>query len=124
MIPRSVYDTCADEEWLQATRLEMEGHVRAGTYRIVDIPEGRKLIDTMITYTVKRDGRKKARWCIRGDRQVAGVDYGVTDFPVLRFDTILCLLNLAARYKAIFHTIDSTMAFVHALIDRPVFLKG
>ncbi len=98
MIPRSIFEAYADEEWLQATQLEMGGHVRASTYRIVDIPEGRKLFETMITYTVKRDVRQKARWCIRDDRQIARVEYGVSDSPVLQFDTLLCLSNLAARH--------------------------
>jgi len=46
-IPESVEEALKHEEWYRATVKEMEGHIAAGTYRIVDIPEGRKLIDTL-----------------------------------------------------------------------------
>ena len=81
-----------DEEWFQADKPETDRHAEAGTYCIVDIPNDRRLIDTTIKFTVKRDERKKARWCVRGDRQVAGVDYGATDSPVRLFDTMMVLL--------------------------------
>jgi hypothetical protein len=123
-VPTTVIEALKDEEWFQAVKREMDGHVEAGTYRIVDIPNGRRLIDTTIKFTVKRDGRKKARWCVRGDRQVAGVDYGATDSPVLRFDTMMVLLWIAANTGATVHTLDATMTFVKADTDRPVLLKG
>ncbi len=81
-----------NDERFQAIKRETDRHVEAGTYRIVDIPNGRRFIDTTIKFTVKRDGRKKARWRVRGDRQEAGADFGATDSRFLRFNTMMVLL--------------------------------
>jgi hypothetical protein len=68
--PNSVEEAVKHEAWLKATVKEMKGHIAAGTYRIVGIPPGRKLIYTKVAYMVRRNGTLKARWCGRGEREV------------------------------------------------------
>ncbi len=45
---------------------------------IVTLTPGRITIRTMMIFTIKRSGKKKARWVVRRDQQVFGVDYWET----------------------------------------------
>jgi hypothetical protein len=68
----------ADSGWWEAAEAEMNGHLKKETYEIIDlteVPKGRSLVDTMFLFDLKRNDRKKGRWVVRGDRQIAGIDY-------------------------------------------------
>jgi len=48
------------------------------------VPAGKQIIDGKWVYTIKGDGRYKARWVIRGFSQRPGVDYDETYAAVSR----------------------------------------
>ena len=62
--------------------------------------------------------KHKARFCVRGDRQIHGVDYFETWAPVVQWFTIRTIMILAAKENLISAQCDITAAFVHAHLPK------
>ena len=61
----------------------------------------------------------KARFCVRGNRQVYGKDYFSTFAPTVSWTTVRLLLILSVQMNLANKQVDETAAFVHADIDLP-----
>ena len=61
----------------------------------------------------------KARFCVRGDRQIEGVDYFDTFAPVVNWTTVRIMLIMSIILNLSTKQVDYTAAFVHAPIDLP-----
>jgi hypothetical protein len=116
----------ADSGWWEAAEMEMNGHIHdRDTYSVLDwsaMPPGRKPIRTMMIFTTKRSGKKKARWVVRGDQQVYGVDYWETSSPTLKWDTFLILMWMSIKRGYVLRSMDAVQAFVQSDIDGDVYL--
>ena len=73
------------------------------------------------TWAFKRkrfpDGRLrkcKARFCVRGDKQIEGVDYFETYAPVVQWSTVRCLLIMSIVLDLRTQQIDNSNAFCQA----------
>ena len=62
----------------------------------------------------------KARFCIRGDKEIEGVDYWKTCAPVVNWNTIRLFLILVAQLELSSTQVDCTAAFAHAPIPKPI----
>ena len=60
----------------------------------------------------------KARFCVRGDRQLEGVDFFDTFAPVASWTTVRLMLVLSIVLGLATRQADYTAAFIHAPIDR------
>jgi hypothetical protein len=56
----------------------------------------------------------KARFCVRGDMQIEGVDFFETWAPVVQWTTVRSMMILATRLNLVSAQADITAAFVHA----------
>eukprot|EP00804_Cyclotella_cryptica_P016318 CCRYP_009889-RC/>CCRYP_009889-RC protein AED:0.21 eAED:0.80 QI:0/0/0/1/0/0/3/0/571 len=56
----------------------------------------------------------KARFCVRGDMQIEGVDFFKTWAPVVQWTTVRSMMILATRLNLVSAQADTTAAFVHA----------
>jgi hypothetical protein len=66
------------------------------------------------------DGRMrkhKARFCVRGDRQVEGVDYTDKYSPVVSWSTVRMLITLSLKEDLYTRQVDFSNAFVQALLN-------
>jgi hypothetical protein len=71
------------------------------------------------------DGRVrklKARFCVRGDRQIEGVDYFDTFAPVVNWTTVRLMLILSVILGLSTRQVDYTAAFVHAPMEEDVYI--
>eukprot|EP00961_Rhodomonas_salina_P062052 833118-Rhodomonas_salina.2 len=88
--------------WHAATHKELDGLKENGTYTVVDLPEGRKAIQSKLILNVKRDtycqiSKYKGRVLVQGFRQRKGVDFTHTYAPVAASTCIRLAVALAAR---------------------------
>ena len=67
--------------------------------------------------------RYKARLVAQGCTQIFGLDYEETFSPVVRFESIRCLLAMATQHKLCLHQMDVSTAFLHGELSEEVYLK-
>eukprot|EP00804_Cyclotella_cryptica_P020131 CCRYP_014912-RA/>CCRYP_014912-RA protein AED:0.34 eAED:-0.30 QI:0/-1/0/1/-1/0/1/0/430 len=94
-----------------------------GVWEVVDRPEGANVIDSTLAFRIKRfpDGlikKFKARFCVRGDQQVHGIDFFETYAPVVQWKTVRLMLILEVLLKLKSKQGDITAAFVHSDVEE------
>jgi hypothetical protein len=131
-LPRHYNDAVKYPHWKESVQRELNSLEKCNIMEIIDVlPDGVKPLDWTYVFKVKTDlntGVKtyKSRATLRGDRQIAGVDYDETFAPVVRLKTLRTLLALAAIYGWHVHGMDVDTAFLNGEIaagEKPVFVK-
>lgn len=110
------------ESYEEAMDLEIRELEEHGTWSLISkhsMPVGTKLLPSTWVLRAKRypDGRlrkHKARFCVRGDRQIEGVDYTEKYSPVVSWSTVRMLLTLSINQKLCTKQVDFSNAFVQA----------
>ena len=75
-------------EWREACQYEMDALAKNGTWRLVDLPAGRKAVKSKWVFKRKADGHFRVRLVTKGFTQVQGIDYDETFSPVARFESL------------------------------------
>ena len=65
----------------------------------------------------------KARFCICGDQQRAGVDFDEIFLPIVSWSTIRIMLNLLIMFELKTKQVDFTLAFVQAKLPPGRYIK-
>jgi hypothetical protein len=112
----------ADEFW-NAMDQELETLESMKVWDVVKREPWMNVLPSTWALRIKRnpDGsvrKYKARFCARGDRQIAGVDFFETFAPVVNWTTVRLLMIIASILDLKLAQVDYTAAFVHAPIDR------
>ncbi|CAM9479672.1 unnamed protein product [Choristocarpus tenellus] len=107
---------------------EMSGLWQKGTFSDKALPQGRKAIKTRFVFKIKRssDGsveRYKARLVARGFTQNAGVDFFETFSPVVGYDTLRCIISVAAYRGWSIDALDFTQAYLNADLQEDIWLE-
>ena len=69
-------------------------------------------------YKVKRDGTLKARLCVQGCTQIAGVDYGETFCSTMRGSTLRSVCAAAAKWDLHMRRWDFVAAYLQGQLDE------
>jgi hypothetical protein len=98
---------------------ELEAHRTWDTIPRSSVPAGAKVLPSTWVLRAKRypDGRlrkHKARFCVRGDRQVEGIDYTEKYSPVVSWSTVRMLMSLGLSRDLCSKQVDFSNAFVQA----------
>ncbi|KAE8179295.1 hypothetical protein A4X06_0g9825 [Tilletia controversa] len=98
------------------------------TWRLVDLPPGRKPIGCRWTYKLKVDtegkaSRWKARLVAQGFSQKAGIDYDETFAPVARLTTIRILIAIALRHGMKIWSMDVVTAYLNGTISDDIYMS-
>ena len=106
---------------------EIDALIGNGTWQLVKIPEGAKVLPCKWVFKTKRypDGsieRYKARLVCGGHRQVQDVDYGEVFAPVGRLPSLRALLATTAQLDWELHSLDISNAFLNGVLDVPVYM--
>ncbi|KAH9079902.1 hypothetical protein Ae201684P_007611 [Aphanomyces euteiches] len=104
------------DEWAKAEQKELQQLRQAATWKLVDLPPGRKSIGSRWTYAKKTNAagevvRYKARLVCKGFSQIHGVDYLDTFSPVVKMTTLRCCMALTATKKLAVLQADADTAF-------------
>ncbi|GJT48181.1 putative ribonuclease H-like domain-containing protein [Tanacetum coccineum] len=122
--------------WLTSTNWKTFGKVDAmqdellqfkiqKVWILVDLPFGKKAIDTKWVYRNKKDARgvvvrNKARLVAQGHRQEEGIDYDEVFAPVARIEAIRIFLASSSYMGFIVYQMDVKSAFLYGKIDEEV----
>ena len=65
----------------------------------------------------------KARYCVRGDKQIEGVDYFDTYAPVVQWSTVRLVLTMVLANSWMTRQVDYTNAFAQADLKEEVYIE-
>ena len=90
---------------------------------VVDREDWMNVLPSTWAFRCKRfpDGlikKLKARFCVRGDKQLEGIDFFETFAPVVSWTTVRLMLILSLVLGLATRQVDYTAAFLHAPIDE------
>ena len=118
-----------DEYWNAACR-EIETLEEMDAWGVVDCHYDMNILEGIWAFKLKRfpDGmikKFKARYCVRGDQQLEGIDFFETYAPVVQWTTVRMMLVLKIRLKLKSKHGDVTAAFLHADVgkDEDVYVE-
>lgn len=118
----------AAKEWKEAMSEELAAIERSGTWKLVDLPAGRKPIGSKWVFKTKTnsDGipkKRKARLVAQGFSQKFGIDYIDVFAPVARGTTMRMLLSDAGKKKLKVKQYDVKSAFLNGDLQEEIFMK-
>ena len=108
------------KEWWESMRVELHTlEEELGAWELVDREDWMNVLPSTWAFRLKRfpNGllkKFKARFCVRGDKQLEGVDFFETWSPVVQWTTVRTIMLLATKMELHSAQADITAAFVHA----------
>lgn len=117
--PADVQEALGNSRWKQAMDEEYNALVKNKTWHLVEMPQGKNIIDCKWVYKIKRkaDGtidRYKARLVAKGFRQRYGIYYEDTFSPVVKIATVRLVLGIAVSRGWSLRQLDVQNAFLQA----------
>ena len=115
-------------KWRKAIDVELENLKTAGTWEVVERPEGTNVVDSKWVFRLKKDAegrvvKWKARLVARGFTQIYGVDYFETFAPVARLASIRTILAIAARNYWEIDMFDFHSAYLNGVLDEDIYME-
>ena len=114
--------------FLKASTLEIATLQEMDAWTQVPLTKDMNVLDSTWAFKIKRfpDGlirKLKARFCVRGDQQIEGVDFFDTFAPVVQWSTVRMLLVLSLTLGLATKQVDYVSAFCQALISEDIFIR-
>ena len=114
-------------EWRKAMDAEMDSLKKNETWKVVPLPVGRKAVTCRWVFKSKLnpDGslaKRKARLVARGFSQTHGVDYFETFSPVVRYESVRCVLSMAAAMDMEIAQFDVQTAFLNGPLAEEIYM--
>ncbi|XP_011863034.1 PREDICTED: MAGUK p55 subfamily member 6-like [Vollenhovia emeryi] len=114
------------DSWQQAKKSEFNALTENKTWKLVDLPPGRKPLKNKWVFKTKRDSnndveRYKARLVVIGFSQIRGLDYEETYSPVVRYASIRLLLALAVKMDLEVDHLDVVTAFLQGDLTEELY---
>ena len=119
------------QHWIEAAQHELADLSKRNTWTEIhskDLPSKANVLPGTWALKVKRfpDGRFrkfKARYCVRGDKQLEGIDYFQTYAPVVSWLTVRMLLILTVFSNLQTVQVDYSNAFAQGALFEEIYLK-
>ena len=126
-IPTTIQEALKHPEWSKAVRAEINALEKNKTWRITELPHGKRPVGCKWLFTIKYNAddsieRLKARLVAKGFTQSYGIDYQETFAPVAKLNTIRILISLAANQDCHLHQLDIKNAFLNGQLEEEVYV--
>ena len=113
--------------WMTAMQEEIEALHRNHTWKLVELPAGRKAIGNKWVYKIKRDSndqveRYRARLVVKGYAQKEGIDFNEIFSPVVRLTTIRVVLAMCAAFDLHLEQLDVKTTFLHGELKEKIYM--
>lgn len=126
--PMNFAQAVKDRNWKMAMEREMQSIEDNKTWKLTELPTGKKVIGLKWIFKLKKDAegnvvKYKARLIAKGYVQEHGVDFDEIFAPVTRLETVRLLLALAAKSEWEVHHLDVKTAFLNGEISEDVYVS-
>ena len=118
-------DEVQREKWREAIRKEFQDMKRRGVWKVIprtEMPSGRRCVKHKWVFTIKRDGRFRARLVACGYSQIPGVDYTENYSPVIHDVTYRILIILQIVFGLESMIMDVETAFLHGDLSEEIYM--
>ncbi|CAH9139194.1 unnamed protein product [Cuscuta epithymum] len=113
-------------KWKLAMDDERASLTSNDTWRLVELPQGKKALHCKWVYLFKKDvdgsKRYKARLVVKGFEQRYGIDYTDIFSPVVKLTTIQLVLGLVAAENLLLHQMDVKTTFLHGDLNDEIYM--
>jgi hypothetical protein len=115
-------------KWLVAMNDEFESLQKNSTWKLVELPEGKKPLKCKWIYNKKEDisgvepARFKARLVVKGFKQREGIDFNEVFSPVVRHTSIRVMLAIVTLFDLELEQLDVKTAFLHGDLDEEIYM--
>nr|GEV14378.1 hypothetical protein [Tanacetum cinerariifolium] len=125
--PKRVHQALKDPSWIEAMQEELLQFKMQKVWVLVDLPHGKRAINTKWVYKNKKDKRgimirNKARLVAQGHTQEEGIDYEEVFAPVARIEVIRLFLAYASFIGFMVYQKYVKSAFLYATIEEEVYV--
>ena len=115
-------------QWKAAMDEEFHSLITNKTWRLTNLPPGRKAIRCKWVYALKTkpDGsldRFKARLVAKGCSQIPGVDFHETFSPTVKYDSLRIILALVASLDLHMQQFDIKTTFLYGSIQEEIYME-
>lgn len=116
------------EAWKKAIQEEMTSLIENKTWKLEQLPAGKKAINNKWVFKIKKDEdgnplRYKARLVNKGCAQQKGLDYKETYALVARITTVRILLSIINHKDLIAHQMDVKNVFLQGNVHEDIYMK-
>jgi hypothetical protein len=117
-----------NKEWQKAMEIEIEELNKQNTWDLITLPNNRTPLKGRWVYKIKTDLNNniikyKARWVVKGFNQILGIDYLDTFSTTCRPESYRIIFILAMQNNWGLYQYDIKNAFVHANIDKEIYVE-
>ncbi|WVZ11552.1 hypothetical protein V8G54_016082 [Vigna mungo] len=115
--------------WQGAMEEELEALKKNSTWRLVDLPKGKKVIGSKWIFKKKEatpggeKARYKARLVAKGFTQIEGVDYHEIFAPVVKYCSVRVLMTIVAHCNLHLEQLDVRTVFLHGDLEETIYMK-
>jgi transposase InsO family protein len=114
--------------WIEAINKELRSIFEKEVYDEVDAPADKRILTTRFVLHIKRDKwgnviKYKARLVVRGNRQIADLDYSDVYAPTAQSATFRTLTALAVQRRLVMHQIDVSTALLNGVLEEEVYVR-
>lgn len=116
-------------KWEGATDEEMASHEKNQTWKLIERPEGQKVIGCKWVFKLKpgiqgvEEPRFKARLVAKGYAQVEGIYYNEVFSPVVKHTTIRLMLSIVVENDLELEQLDVKTAFLHGILEERILME-
>ena len=104
-------------KWRMAVETELQSLHKNQLRELSELPPGKKAIGSI------NGKRYKAKLVAEKYNQKYGTDYDETFCPLVTFESVLTLIELAAKHKLQFHQLDVATAFLNGELKEEIYMK-
>ena len=104
-------------KWRKAVETELQSLPKNQLRELSELPPGKKAIGSI------NGERYKAKLVAEKYNQKYGTDYDETFCPLVTFESVLTLIELAAKHKLQFHQLDVATAFLNNELKEEIYTK-
>ncbi|GAA0138621.1 transmembrane signal receptor [Lithospermum erythrorhizon] len=126
--PKIYKQAIKDSQWIYAMNKELDVLSSNGTWDIMHLPVGKRVISCKWIYKIKLKLDEsiemyKARLVAKGLTQQHGIDYTETFSPVVKMSTVSCILTIDVSFGWPFFQLDVNNSFLYGDLVKEVYMQ-